>query len=84
MALRRRVPSFSVEVTTWPQRRRALRSGTDRAGLTAEDRQREDAASVSRDQGIPPPGGDRVVLSRGKKSDAYRPLTQAAYRRLAA
>ncbi|MEJ7891165.1 MAG: AMP-binding protein [Solirubrobacteraceae bacterium] len=37
-----------------------------------------------RDQGIPPPGGDRVVLSRGKKSDAYRPLTQAAYRRLAA
>ncbi|MEJ7891169.1 MAG: hypothetical protein WKF94_00825 [Solirubrobacteraceae bacterium] len=43
MALRRRVPSFSVEVTTWPQRRRALRSRTDRAGLTDEDRQREDA-----------------------------------------
>jgi putative long chain acyl-CoA synthase len=38
---------------------------------------------VLRDQGIPPPGGDRIVLARGK-SDSYRPLTQAAYRRLAA
>ena len=39
--------------------------------------------AVLRDQGVPPPGGDRVVLARGK-SENYRPLTQAAYRRLAA
>jgi putative long chain acyl-CoA synthase len=35
-----------------------------------------------RDQGIPPPGGDHVVLS--KSGAKYKPLTQAAYRRLAA
>lgn len=37
-----------------------------------------------REDGIPPPGGDRVVLSRTKTGDRYKPLTQAAYRRLAA
>ena len=37
-----------------------------------------------REQGVPPPGGDRVVLSRTRAGDAYTPLTQAAYRRLAA
>ncbi len=37
-----------------------------------------------REDGIPPPGGDRVVLSRTKAGDKYTPLTQAAYRRLAA
>jgi putative long chain acyl-CoA synthase len=35
-----------------------------------------------REQGIPPPGGDRLVLSRSGAK--YKPLTQAAYRRLAA
>jgi putative long chain acyl-CoA synthase len=35
-----------------------------------------------REQGVPPPGGDHVVLSRS--GEKYRPLTQAAYRRLAA
>lgn len=37
-----------------------------------------------REDGIPPPGGDRVVLSRSRSGDKYSPLTQAAYRRLAA
>jgi putative long chain acyl-CoA synthase len=37
-----------------------------------------------REQGIPPPGGDRLVLSRAKSGTTYKPLTQAAYRRLAA
>jgi putative long chain acyl-CoA synthase len=36
-----------------------------------------------REQGIPPPGGDRLVLSRTPAGN-YKPLTQAAYRRLAA
>jgi putative long chain acyl-CoA synthase len=35
-----------------------------------------------REQGVPPPGGDHLVLSRS--GEKYRPLTQAAYRRLAA
>ncbi|MDQ1713826.1 MAG: putative long chain acyl-CoA synthase, partial [Frankiaceae bacterium] len=35
-----------------------------------------------REQGIPAPDGDHVVLSRS--GEKYRPLTQAAYRRLAA
>ena len=35
-----------------------------------------------REQGIPPPGGDHAVFSRA--GEKYRPLTQAAYRRLAA
>ena len=30
-----------------------------------------------REEGIPPPGGDRVVLSRTKSGDAYKPLTEA-------
>lgn len=37
-----------------------------------------------REDGIPPPGGERVVLSRSRSGNAYKPLTQAAYRRLAA
>ncbi len=36
-----------------------------------------------REQGVPPPGGDRTVLAIGK-GGKYRPLTQAAYKRLAA
>ncbi len=35
-----------------------------------------------REQGIPPPGGERLVLARS--GEQYRTLTQAAYRRLAA
>jgi len=37
-----------------------------------------------REAGVPSPGGDRVVLSRAATGDGYRPLTQAAYRRLTA
>lgn len=37
-----------------------------------------------REQGVPPPGGERVVLARAATGEGYRPLTQAAYRRLAA
>jgi putative long chain acyl-CoA synthase len=37
-----------------------------------------------REQGIGAPDGKEVVFSRAKSGDTYRPLTQAAYKRLAA